>query len=359
MKLTDDVKTLKMKVVVKDKPEVGFSLQEKFISTDLKPSEVLVKINTASFCGTDYHIYKYDNWAKNRLKLPLTVGHEFSGEVIKIGEGVTRVKVGDVVSAETHIICGECEFCLRDEGHICEETKIIGVDTDGCFANYIKMPEANCFVNSKDINPLILSVQEPLGNAVHTMNHFNIKDKDVVVLGCGPIGLMAVDVSKALGAKKVIAIEVKEYRRNFAKELGADVVIDPLNEDVIKRVLEETNGRGADVIGEFSGNKGAIEQAFKYVKAGGGISMLGLPSESIEIDLSKDVIYKGISIYGVTGRRIYDTWYQVKDLIESGKLHLDKIITHKFSMKDINLAAEIMGSGECGKIVLIPEEIDE
>lgn len=359
MELTDDVKTLKMKVVVKDKPEVGFSLQEKYISTDLKNDEVLVKINTASFCGTDYHIYKYDNWAKNRLNLPLTVGHEFSGEVIKIGSDVVRVKVGDIVSAETHIICEECEFCLRGEGHICENTKIIGVDTDGCFANYIKMPAANCFVNSKDVNPLILSIQEPLGNAVHTMNHFDVKGKDVVVLGCGPIGIMAVDVSRALGAKKVIAIEVKEYRRNLAKALGADVVIDPINEDVIKRVLGETNGKGADVIGEFSGNVGAIQNAFKYIKAGGGISMLGLPADNIEIDVSKDVIYKGISIYGVTGRRIYDTWYQVKDLIESGKLNLEKVITHKFPLRDINKAAEIMGSGECGKIILIPEEIDE
>src|SRR5690554_289460 len=306
MKLSSDVKTLKMKVVVKDKPEKGFSLQERVISTDLKADEVLVKINTASFCGTDYHIYIYDNWAKNRLQLPLVVGHEFSGEVIKVGSDVTRVKVGDIVSAETHIICDECEFCLRGEGHICENTKIIGVDTDGCFANYIKMPAANCFVNSKDIDPLILSLQEPLGNAVHTMNHFDIKGEDVVI-----------------------------------------------------RVLEETNGRGADVIGEFSGNKVAIEKAFKYIKAGGGISMLGLPAENIEIDLSKDVIYKGISIYGVTGRRIYDTWYQVKELIESGKLNLEKIITHKFYLRDVNKAAEIMGSGECGKIILLPEEIDE
>lgn len=359
MKLGSDVKTLKMKVVVKDQPTVGFTLKENEITTDLTDHEVLVKIITASFCGTDYHIYKYDNWAKNRLKLPLVVGHEFSGEVVKVGSKVTKVKIGDIVSAETHIICDECEFCKRGEGHICENTKIIGVDTDGCFANYIKMPEANCFVNSKDINPLILSLQEPLGNAVHTMNHFDVKGKDVVILGCGPIGLMAVDVSKALGAKKVIAIEVKEYRRNFAKSLGADVVIDPINEDVIQRVLDETNGRGADVIGEFSGNKKAIEQAFKYIKAGGGISMLGLPSENIEIDLSKDVIYKGISIYGVTGRRIYDTWYQVKELIESGKLHLEQIITHKFYLRDINKAAEIMGSGECGKIILLPEEINE
>jgi len=358
--LPDTVKTLTMMAAVKDKPEIGFSWVKKTISTDLKNTEVLVKISKASFCGTDLHIYDYNPWAKKRLKLPLTVGHEFSGEIIKIGKKVTRVKVGDIVSAETHIICGTCEFCLRGEGHICENTKIIGVDIDGCFASYLKMPEANCFVNSKDVNPLFLSVQEPLGNAVHTIAHFPVQGKTVAIVGCGPIGLMGLDVAKALGATKVIAIEVNEYRRNLAAKIGADVIINPLTEDVIKRVLEETNGRGVDVVGEFSGSKDAIEKCFKYVKAGGGVSMLGLPSKNIELDFANDIIFKGVSIYGVVGRRIYDTWYQVKALVESGKLHLADIITHVMPLKDINKAGEIMGSGYSGKIVLIPgDEIDE
>jgi len=207
---------------------------------------------------------------------------------------------------------------------------------------------------------LHLSVQEPLGNAVHTIAHFDVNNKDVVILGCGPIGLMGVDVAKALGAKKVIAIEVKPYRAQLAQAIGADVVINPLQEDVIARVFAETNGRGADVIGEFSGNKVAIEQAFKYLKAGGGMSMLGIPSQKIELDFATEVVFKGISIYGVTGRRIYDTWYQVRDLLEKNLLHLDKIITHIFPLREINQAAEIMGSGNSGKIVLIPEDsIDE
>ncbi|HHX80883.1 MAG TPA: L-threonine 3-dehydrogenase [Acholeplasmataceae bacterium] len=357
--LSDEAKTLEMLAVVKEKPEKGFSLKKVTISTDLKADEVLVKVYRASFCGTDYHLYTYDDYAKGRIKLPLIVGHEFSGEIIKIGMNVNNLKVGDVVSAESHIICEECEFCRRGEGHICVETKVLGLDTDGCFANYVKLPAANCFVNSKDINPLFLSVQEPLGNAVHTMAHFPIKDKNVVILGCGPIGLLAVDVAKAYGARKVIAIEVKPYRETLALEIGADVVINPTREDVVLRVLEETGGLGADVIGEFTGNKQAIEQAFKYLKAGGAISMLGLPSEKIELDFSHDVVHKGISIYGVTGRRIYDTWHQVRELVESGKLHLDKIITHELPLREINRAGEIMGSGNCGKIVLIPEEIDE
>ncbi|MGD9604648.1 MAG: L-threonine 3-dehydrogenase [Bacilli bacterium] len=359
-KLSDDVDTITMMAVVKDQPQKGFSYVKKTISTALLPNEVLVKVLTASFCGTDYHIYAYDAWAQNRLKLPLTVGHEFSGEIVKIGSAVTKVKIGDNVSAETHIICNKCEFCLRGEGHICENTKVIGVDTDGCFARYVKIPEQNCFINNPKMDPLHLSVQEPLGNAVHTMAHFDIKNKDVVVLGCGPIGLLGVDVAKALGAKKVIAIEVKPYRQQLAKEIGADVVIDPLSEDVVARVLAETNGRGADVVGEFSGNKLAIEQAFKYIKAGGGMSMLGIPSQKIELDFATDVVFKGLRIYGVTGRRIYETWYQVRDLLEKNLLHLDKIITHTFPLRDINKAAEIMGSGNSGKIVLYPEDgIDE
>lgn len=345
-----------MTCVIKEKPEQGLKITKKPIPSELKNDEVLIKVNYTSICGTDYHIYEYNDWAKNRLVLPFTAGHEFSGEIVKMGKDVTRVKLGDIVSAETHIICNECEFCLRGEGHICENTKIIGVDTDGCFAEYVKIPAMNCFINNPDANPLHLSVQEPLGNAVHTMSHFDIKDKDVVVVGCGPIGLMGVNVAKAYGAKKIIAVEVNEYRLNLAKELGADVVINPIKEDVIKRVLEETNGRGADVIGEFSGNNIAIEQAFKYLKAGGGMSMLGIPSKDIDLDVANDIVFKGARVYGVVGRRIYDTWYQVKDLIDNDLLDLDKIITHVFPMSQVLEAMEIMGSGNSGKIILIPGE---
>lgn len=347
-------KTITMLAAVKDKAEKGFTLKEVTISTELKDYEVLVEVKYASFCGTDYHIYEYDDWSKKRLKLPLVVGHEFSGEIVKIGNYVSKVKLGDVVSAETHIICNECEYCLRGEGHICKKTKIIGVDINGCFAKYIIMPEDNCFINSKEMNPLHLSIQEPLGNAVHTMTQFPIKDNTVAIVGCGPIGLMAVDVAKAYGAKKVIAIELKEYRANLAKKIGADVVINPLKEDVISRVLAETEGEGVDVVGEFSGNPLAIQQAFKYIKLGGKMSMLGIPSKKIEIDVANDVVFKGISIYGVVGRKIYDTWYQVKELIESNKLHFEDIITHVLPLSNINEAAEIMGSGESGKIVIIP-----
>ncbi len=341
-----------MTCIVKDKPEIGLSLAKKKIPSELQSYEVLIKVNYTSVCGTDFHIYQYNDWAKKRLKLPFTAGHEFTGEIVKIGSEVTRVKIGDIVSAETHIICNKCEFCLRGEGHICENTKIIGVDTDGCFAEYVRIPAQNCFINSKNANPLYLSVQEPLGNAVHTITHFPIEGKDVVITGCGPIGLMGVNVAKAYKAKKIIAVEVNEYRLKLAKELGADVVINPLKEDVVARVLEETGGRGADVVGEFSGNKHAIEQAFKYVKAGGGLSLLGIPSKDIEIDLATYIVFKGLHIYGVVGRRIYGTWYQVKELIDNNMLDFDKIITHTFKLTEYQKAMDLMASGNCGKIVL-------
>lgn len=345
---------LEMMAVVKDKPEEGFTYKKVKLSTDLDDHEVLIKIKSVSFCGTDSHIYRFDHWAETNLNWPLIVGHEFSGEVIKLGKNVARVKLGDIVSAETHIICNECEFCLRGEGHICENTKIIGVNRDGCFAEYIKLPEQNCIVNNGSDNELYLSVQEPLGNAVHTVTHFDVKNKDVVILGCGPIGLMGIDVAKAYGAKKVIAIEVNAYRRGIAKDLDANVIINPMEEDVFQRVMEETNHRGADVVCDFSGNKGAIESAFKYVKRGGGLSLLGLPNENISIDLANDVVFKGINIYGVVGRRIYDTWDKVSELVKNNLLHFDKFVTHQFPLSKIVDAAKVMAEKNCGKIILFP-----
>ncbi len=339
---------------IKEKREPGFKKVIKKVPEDLKPDEVLIKVLATSICGTDVHIYKWDRWSQGRINPPITVGHEFSGRVIKIGEEVTKVKVGDIVSAETHIVCGTCEFCQRGEYHICENTKIIGVDTDGCFAEYAKMPAYNLIVNQTTADPKYLSIQEPLGNAVHTMLHFDITDKTVAVVGCGPIGLMGVNIAKAMKSKKIIAIEVNDFRINLAKELGADVVINPLKEDVIARVFEETNGRGVDVVTEFSGNKSAIEAAFKYVKKGGKMSLLGIASTDIDIDLSNDIVFKGISIYGVVGRLMFKTWDQLTDMIKNHQLDLEKIVTHFYPFDQMEEAMATMISGNSGKVVLIP-----
>jgi threonine 3-dehydrogenase len=345
---------MEMTAFIKETRGPGFKMTKKKVPNELKPDEVFIQVLATSICGTDVHIYKWDRWSQGRIKPPLTVGHEFCGKVLAIGDQVTNVRVGDVVSAETHIVCGTCEFCQRGEYHICENTKIIGVDTDGCFAEYAKMPAYNLIVNNSNIEPKYLSVQEPLGNAVHTMLHFDITDRTVAVVGCGPIGLMGVNIAKAVGAKKIIAIEINEYRIQLAKELGAHVVINPLKENVIDRVLEETDGKGIDVVTEFSGNKTAIEQAFKYIKPGGKMSMLGIVDSNIEIDLSNDIVFKGITIYGVVGRKMFQTWDQVTLLVQSGKLDLNKIVTHTFRLTEMEEAMKVMMSGNSGKVVLIP-----
>jgi threonine 3-dehydrogenase len=348
-----------MKAIIKAERGPGFTMVDKPVPDTLGRSEVLVRILATSICGTDVHIYKWDKWSAGRIKPPLTVGHEFSGEVVKIGEDVRSVKVGDIVSAETHIVCGVCEFCREGNSHICKDTKIIGVDTDGCFAEYARMPAQNLIKDTTGLDPKYLSVQEPLGNAVHTMLHFDITAKTVAVVGCGPIGLMGVNIAKAVGATKIIAIEINDYRIALAKELGASVVINPLKEDVVQRVLEETGGVGVDVVTEFSGNKSAIEAAFKYIKAGGKMSMLGIVPESIEIDLSNDVIFKGVTIYGVIGRKMFTTWNQVQGLLESGKLDIEKIVTHAFALEDFEAAMAVMRSGNSGKVVMIPNKNKE
>jgi len=345
-----------MLAYIKESRSPGLTLVKKDIPSELRPNEVLIKVHAVSICGTDVHIYKWDKWAQGRINPPLTVGHEFSGKVIGVGSAVTRVKVGDTVSAETHIVCNHCEYCLRGDYHICENTRIIGVDTDGCYAEYARMPEQNLIVDHSDTETRYLSVLEPLGNAVHTIMHFDVKNQIVAIVGCGPIGLMAINVAQAAGAKKIIAIEVNDYRIALAKELGVDVVINPAKENVIDRMKEETSGKGVDIVAEFSGNKTAIEQAFKYVKPGGKMSLLGISSSSIEIDISTDVVFKGITIYGVVGRRLFETWDQVTQLIHKKAIQFDKIVTHFYRFDQLNEAMATMSSGNSGKVVILVEE---
>lgn len=345
----------KMKVVVKARPEAGAELKTVEIPK-IGPRDILVKVQATSICGTDYHIYSWDEWSQNRIKTPQVMGHEFAGEVVKMGSEVTKVKLGDIVSAETHIVCNTCEFCLTGKGHICKDTEILGVDTQGTFAEYVAIPEDNAWVNDPSVPPEYLCIQEPLGNAVHTVLSGDVIGKTVAVVGCGPIGIMAVNVAKAVGAAKVIAIEVNEYRLNLADELGADVTINPLKEDVVARVLEETDGIGIDVVAEMSGNPMAIRQAFKYIKLGGRMSMLGIPNGEVSLDIANDIVFKGITINGIVGRKMYDTWYQVKGLIASGNLNLDKLVTHRFSLEDFDKGMELMASGNCGKVILFPEK---
>ena len=318
----------------------------------IKDDEILVKVLAASICGTDVHIYDYNPWAQSRIKIPQVMGHELAGQVIKLGKDVTTVKLGDIVSAETHIICGKCEFCLNGQGHICQDTSILGVDRDGAFAQYIAIPAKNAWINNPKIDPAYLCVQEPLGNAIHTVTSGEVKNKTVAIVGVGPIGLMAVNVAKACGAKLVIAVDINDYRLDLSKSLGASLALNSKRDDVTKIILDATNGYGVDVVCEMSGAPKALHQAFTYLKKGGRLSILGLPDEPMLIDVANEIVFKGITINGITGRKIMQTWQQGKELIDAGLLDLDKIVTHILPFEDFQHGFDLMHSGNCGKIVL-------
>ena len=226
---------------------------------------------------------------------------------------------------------------------------------DGAFAEYIKIPAENALINDKSVAAEYLSIQEPLGNAIHTVLSGDIIGKSIAIVGCGPIGLMAVNVAKAVGARKIIAVEVNEYRLNLAKELGADIAINPLEKDVVDSLMHETKNLGVDVVAEMSGNAKAIQQAFKYIKLGGRMSMLGIPNNDVSLNIAEDIVFKGITIHGIVGRKMYETWHQVQGLIESGSLDLDKIITHRLKFSDFEEGMALMKSGNCGKVVLLPD----
>ncbi len=347
-----------MHTISKIEPKKGAVMIEKPIP-DIGDDDILVKVLATSVCGTDVHIYQWDAWAQSRIPVPQTMGHELAGKVVKVGSRVSHIRIGDIVSAETHIVCGLCEFCMTGQAHICKHTKILGVDRDGAFAQYIAIPAANAFVNDPNVAPEMLCIQEPLGNAVHTVLSGDIIGKTVAVVGVGPIGIMAVDVAKAVGAAKVIAIDINDYRLDLAKQLGADAIINAKDTDVISSVRQLTGGAGVDVVCEMSGNGLALNQALSYVKDGGRVSILGIPTKPVEIEVGRNIVFKGLTIHGITGRRMFSTWFQVKALIDSGRLHLDKIITHKLPWEKYEQAMELMESGNCGKVVLMvshPEE---
>ena len=342
--------------VVKPKPAPGTEIREvkipKFGRTD-----VLVKVKVASVCGTDLHIYNWDRWAQHRIHPPLIPGHEFCGEVFAYGDEVTAVKEGDFVSAEMHVACGKCLQCRTGEAHICQHVKIIGVDADGAFAEYVCIPESNIWKLGPEIPQEYASILDPLGNAVHTVLAGEIAAKTVAITGCGPIGLFAIAVARACGATKVFAIEVNEYRRKVAKKMHADFVLDPSSQDVRKIVHDETDGVGVDVVCEMAGHPDAIRTGFDIVRRGGRISLLGLTSKPISLNFSEDIIFKGITIQGINGRRMYQTWYQMTALLKAGKLDLHPVITDRLAMKDFSKGMDRLKTGEASKILLYPNGV--
>ncbi len=339
-----------MKAIVKEKPGPGLTMTEVPVPVP-GPGEVLIKVKTVSICGTDYHIYSWDRWAQSRIKPPLIVGHELAGHVVQLGQGVNCLNEGDFVSAECHIVCAQCTQCSLGQAHVCANTTIIGVDVPGCFAEYMVMPEANVWVNAPDLPAEWASVQDPLGNAIHSVLSGEIVGKTVAVLGAGPIGLMSIQVARATGAAAVAVSEVNSYRMDMARRLGADLVVDPTRQDPVARVRELFPG-GADVVLEMAGHPDAVTQSLKMVRAGGRVSMLGIPAQDISIDVANDIVFKGIEIHGIAGRQMWRTWHQMAGLLRSGLVDLDQIITHRMPWEEFDRGMKLMGEGTSGKIVL-------
>lgn len=342
-----------MIAVVKPEAAPGTEIREVKVP-EIGLQDVLVKVKVASVCGTDLHIYNWDAWAQRRIHPPLIPGHEFCGEVVTVGGEVTSVKEGDFVSAEMHVACGKCLQCRTGEAHICQHVKILGVDADGAFAEYVRIPESNIWKIDPSIPPDYASIFDPLGNAVHTVLSGDVAAKTVAITGCGPIGLFAIAVAKACGATQVFAIEVNDYRRKVAQQMNADLVLDPTKDDVKAIIMDATGGVGVDVLLEMAGHPDAIKLGFSILRLGGRVSLLGIPSRPIEINLAEDIIFKGATVLGINGRRMYQTWYQMQALLKAGKLNLHPVITDRIAMKDFAKGMDRLKTGEASKILVYP-----
>ncbi|HEX6466632.1 MAG TPA: L-threonine 3-dehydrogenase, partial [Terriglobales bacterium] len=307
-----------MVAVVKPGPQAGAEIRE-VPKPQIGPNDVLVKVKVASVCGTDLHIYNWDQWAQNRIHPPLVPGHEFCGNVVAVGREVTTVKEGDFVSAEMHVNCGKCFQCRTGQAHICQFVKIIGVDADGAFAEYVRIPESNIWKLDPAIPADYASILDPLGNAVHTVLAGEIAACSVAIVGCGPIGLFSIAVCRAVGATQIFALEVNQHRRKIAQQMKADYVLDPSTEDVKSVVMEATGGIGVDVVLEMSGKTPGIRAGFNILRLGGRVSLLGIPSKPVELDFADDLIFKGATVQGINGRLMYKTWYQMQALLKAGK----------------------------------------
>lgn len=339
-----------MKAWVKAQRAPGAELQEVPIPT-IQPAEVLLKVISTSVCGTDLHIYEWNEWAAQRIKTPQIMGHEVCGEVVEVGSEVHHVKPGEYISVETHIPCRICYQCRTGHFEICRNMKILGVDTNGAFAEYVAVPEIDVWKNNAAIPPLLAPVQEPLGNAIDTVLSEDIAGKTVSVIGCGPVGMLAIGVARVSGATTIFATDLNEYRLSIARQMGATHVFNPQRHDVIGEITEATHGDGVDVVLEMSGNAKAFNQGLKALTFGGRVSMLGLHGRAVELDLNNDVILKGVRLYGVTGRRMFSTWYKAARFIKSGVLDIRPVITHQLPLSEFQKGMELMASGNCGKVV--------
>ena len=317
---------------------------------ELLPGHVKVRVHYGSVCGTDMHIVEWDDWAAGRIKPPRIIGHEFSGVVEEVADDVTTLKPGDEFASESHIVCGKCKQCLEGKAQVCVNTRILGVDVDGGFRPYAVIPASVAVPTHGKIPLDVACVQDPLGNAVHTALAGPLEGRDVLITGMGPIGLFAVGICKAMGANSVAVTEVSPFRLALAEKMGADLIINPKEEDAIAALCRKYPN-GVDAALEMSGHASALDLAIGAVRPGGRISLLGVfPEQSVSMRLN-DAIFKGLDVQGIVGRRLWETWDQMRDLLSGGKLDISPVITHRFSYMEFGKAIEMIEAGETGKVV--------
>ncbi|NUN50656.1 MAG: L-threonine 3-dehydrogenase [Candidatus Brocadiae bacterium] len=345
-----------MKAIAKQKAAPGATLVEVPIP-QIGNGELLVQVRGASICGTDVHIYEWDEWAQSRIKPPLVTGHECCGHIVEIGPGVTGFAEGDLVSLESHIPCGLCAVCRTGLQHICTNLKILGVDTPGVYADYVKIPAICAWKHDPKMPIEIATVFEPMGNAVYASLCEPISGCSVAIMGCGPVGLFATMVCRAAGAGPIYAVDIDANRLEMARSFGAHETLDAKNgEEAIRRMLAGTGGDGVDVVLEMSGAPSAIRTGFKVLRKGGRFTAFGLPSKPVEIDFNNDIIFKGARVIGINGREMFQTWYKMAGLVRSGTLDPRPVITHTFALTEFDRAMTTMRSreGKVGKVMLIP-----
>ena len=336
-------------------PEKGLRLEEIPVPVP-GADEVLVEVETASVCGTDLHIYSWDEWSQQRIHPPLTLGHEFAGTVVDRGELVQNVAVGDYVSAESHVTCGMCFQCRTGHAHMCERTRILGVDRDGAFARYVAVPEAVIWRNDRSkLPPEIATLQEPFGNAVFATSEQDLAGRAVAVLGCGPIGLFTIGIARASGAAVVMAADRTPFRLGLAEKMGANAVVNvDETPDTVAWFLEHHDGYGFDVVFEMSGSPRAIADAFRIARNGGRVILFGIPSRPVEIDVAEALIFKNLNVLALNGRKIFETWYRTRWLLESGVVDLRPLITKELPLEEFEEAFALLSAGEACKIVVYP-----
>jgi threonine 3-dehydrogenase len=342
-----------MRALVKESAGPGMTLRD-VPRPACGPTDVLIRVRHAGVCGTDLHIWEWDSWAAGRLRLPVVVGHEFAGEVVELGSEARAgglLDVGDPVTAEGHIVCGHCLQCRTGSAHLCQRTQVIGVDRDGAFAEYIAMPVSNV-MRLDGIPTEIGAIMDPLGNAVHTVLEADVAGSTVLVIGCGPIGCFAVGVARAAGASLVLASDYNARRLDIARCMGAHVVLNPAEVDVVARARELTQGDGVDLVCEMSGHPSGHAQAFAAARLGGRVNLLGTPSRPTEVDFARDVIFKGLTLYGVSGRKMYQTWNQMRRFLRAGQLDPRPVLTHRFPLGRIADAIQVIKEGQAGKVIL-------